>query len=142
MKYSEGYKYVTRSDGCYQCKFIAPGRFIILRTYSGRILATLSETGLLVWGEFYAWNGANFPAPELKSSRRGTLVHDILYQMMRLGLIDRLIWWHPANKELQNCMIEDGAFKATAYLYFKGVETKIAYKSTLPEGDYKILTAP
>jgi len=58
----------------------------------------------------YAWDGASGPTYDSKNSMRGSLVHDIGYQLIRLGLIS------PAYKEyfdqlLRNLCVEDGMFK-------------------------------
>ncbi|CAK0748415.1 hypothetical protein CCP3SC15_1550007 [Gammaproteobacteria bacterium] len=142
MKYSSGYKYVTRAVGSYQCKHVIPGRSVVLQDkLSGRVLAILSSTGILTWYEYYAWDGASF-SPDLESTMLAALIHDILCQMMRLGLLDREIYWHAANREFRDCMLSRGAFKITAWAYFQGVETKLAYQSTLAKNEPKILEVP
>ena len=58
----------------------------------------------------YAWNGASGPTYDTKNSMRGSLIHDIGYQLIRLELID------PEYKEyfdrlLRDLCVEDGMFK-------------------------------
>lgn len=141
MKYSEGYEYITRERGSHRCKYAIPEHRVELRTVFGRLLATLDETGLLTWEEYYAWDGASC-SPDLKSVKRGSLVHDILFQMIRLGLLPREKFFHLANLEIRYCIIQDKGFALTAWAYYRGVETKIAYRATLPESEPKIFTAP
>lgn len=52
-------------------------------------IAVLTEDGRLVVYRGYAWNGANRPAINTVSSRRGSLVHDVIYQMMAKRLLPR-----------------------------------------------------
>jgi len=141
MKYSEGYDYVTRARDSHQCKFVIPGRDIELKTQSGHLLATLRADGLLTWEEYYAWDGASY-SPDLRSVKRGSLIHDIIFQMIRLGLLERDKFYHLANKEIQYCIIQDKGFQITAWAYYRGVETSFAYKATLPRSEPPILVAP
>jgi len=46
----------------------------------------LGDTGITI-REGYCWNGASGPVIDTKSTMRGSLVHDALYQLMRMGLI-------------------------------------------------------
>lgn len=50
---------------------------------------TLDCEGNLTIARGYAWNGASGPTWDGKSSMRASLAHDALYQLMRLGLLDR-----------------------------------------------------
>ena len=70
----------------------------------------------------YCWDGASGGCPDFKSIMRGALVHDALYQMIRLKVIDinmRLI----ADEVLYECCIEDGMYKLVAKTVKKAVNT-------------------
>ena len=46
-------------------------------------LIALTEDGKLTIKEGYAWDGPSGPMPDTKTSMRASLVHDVLYQLMR-----------------------------------------------------------
>ena len=54
----------------------------------------------------YAWDGASGPAINTKNFRRGSLVHDALYQLMRNGAIPRG-YRDTADKILRRMCLED-----------------------------------
>lgn len=60
----------------------------------------------------YCWDGAT-GAVDTKAFMRGSLVHDALYQLIRLGLID-IIFRKLADEVLYDFNIEDGMFKIKA----------------------------
>lgn len=45
------------------------------------------HAGILVIRDGYAWDGPSGPTVDTKDFLRGSLVHDVLYQAMRLGLL-------------------------------------------------------
>ena len=61
----------------------------------------LTPDGLLTIKEGYAWDGPSGPAPDLAYLLRAALVHDALYQLIRIGALeprhrgaaDRLLAW-------------------------------------------------
>ena len=73
----------------------------------------LEKNGILTVYKGYAWDGPSGPAIDFKSYMRGSLVHDVLYQLMREKLIDY------SNKEyadrlFEKMICEDGIFKSAA----------------------------
>ncbi len=65
------------------------------------------KDGYLIISKGYAWDGASGPTIDTKSSMRGALVHDALYQLMRLGLLP--ISYRPkADDLLHDICVEDG----------------------------------
>jgi len=76
IKYREGYKYQLAQD--YQHETDIPGVSIDTSFIS------LTRSGLLTIKAGYAWDGASGPTYDSKSSMRGSLVHDALYQLMRI----------------------------------------------------------
>lgn len=81
----------------------------------------LLRTGTLVIREHYAWDGASKPAINTKSNRRASLVHDALYQLMRLGLLDYTKWRAVADKYYYDICVEDKMFKWRANLEYWAV---------------------
>ncbi len=68
----------------------------------------LSEDGLLTLHARYAWDGPSGPAFDSRNFMRGSLVHDALYQLMRLGLLDPLEHRLQADTILRDLCREDG----------------------------------
>lgn len=76
MKYRSGYKYQLVED--YQIETDISGLSI------GTPFISLTRSGLLTIKAGYAWDGASGPTFDSKSSMRGSLVHDALYQLMSI----------------------------------------------------------
>ena len=75
---------------------------------------SLTVGGLLTIKAGYAWDGPSGPTFDTPDFMRGSLVHDLLYQMMRLGQID-LFHRDYADKLLGEICRADGmpAFRAS-----------------------------
>ena len=112
--YTEGYKYQlcrehTEYTGIY------PSRGGIHTDY-----LDLAENGLLTIRKGYAWDGPSGPAIDTKDSLRGSLIHDALYQLMRLGLLPQSCRAE-ADALLRDICIDDGMNPARAELWRLGV---------------------
>lgn len=68
----------------------------------------------------YAWDGASGPTWDSKSSMRASLVHDALYQLMRVGVLPESARWY-ADETLYVLCVEDGMFKPRAWAWYKAV---------------------
>lgn len=82
IEYSEGFKYQLRKT----CVITIPA----LRMYAGLVstrFITIGKGGRVVIKVGYAWDGASGPTIDTLSSMRCSLVHDVLYQLMRMGMI-------------------------------------------------------
>ena len=55
----------------------------------------------------YAWDGPSGPTFDTKSFMRGSLRHDMFYQAMSLGRLDRY-WREAADQDLRDCCRADG----------------------------------
>ena len=76
--------------------------------------------GIITIMEGYCWNGASGPAIDTRNTMRGSLVHDALYQLMRIGKLgqeNKLI----ADSTLRRILIEDGMSTLRAWYFYKGV---------------------
>ncbi len=103
-------------------------------------LFSLTNDGWLVIFEDYPWDGASGPTIDSKSSIRGSVVHDALYEMLRLGLLPHDPCFHLANLELRKILIEDGMWVWRANVWFRMVERFGSASAALrPEN---IVTAP
>lgn len=99
--YKEGFKYQLTQDHIEEIG-IVPSQPIKTE------YIWLDEEGFLVVKKGYAWDGASGPTIDTKSSMRGSLVHDALYQLMRMGLLDEKIVRPKADALLKKLCIEDG----------------------------------
>jgi len=82
----------------------------------------LSISGLLYIKSGYAWDGASGPAIDTKTIMRGSLIHDALYELMRLGFLPNR-YKHQADLELVKACAEDGMMPARREWILYAVET-------------------
>jgi len=83
---------------------------------------TLDKEGLLVIHKGYLWDGVSGPTVDTKNTMLSGLVHDALYQAIRLGRL------HPDFKpQVDNLfytmLLDAGVNKIRAYYYYKAVKT-------------------
>jgi hypothetical protein len=78
----------------------------------------LTAGGRLAIRKGYAWDGPSGPTIDTKNFMRGSLVHDALYQLMRLGKLDYRAHRKAADEILKRICLEDGmsGFRAS-YVY-------------------------
>lgn len=94
----------------------------------------LNSKGILTIYPGYLWDGVSGPAIDTKNTRLAGLVHDVLYQMIRLELIlpsDKEI----ADKILRKILLSKGMSKFRAWYYYQAVD-KFGKYSCIP-GDTK-----
>jgi hypothetical protein len=133
IKYCEGYKYQVAEDYSIQTP-IRPASPV------NHDFISLDANGMLLIKEGYAWDGPSGPTIDTKSSMRGSLVHDALYQLMREELIsehNREV----ADEMLYEICIEDGMWQWRAWLWRREVR-KFAGFAAMAENEAKIFTAP
>ena len=113
IKYWSGYKYQTAE--AYSCQTeLRPPHDIQHPFFS------ISIFGVVTAEYGYAWDGASGPTIDTKSSMRASLIHDILYQAMGLGLLDRS-FREQADRELRKICIEDGMWHWRAEAWYLAV---------------------
>lgn len=81
---------------------------------------TLTPDGVLIIESGYTWDGPSGPIPDTDSAMRGSLVHDALYELMRIGGLDRK-WRHAADHLLHDICREDGMHALAALAILEGV---------------------
>jgi len=133
IKYREGYKYQLAENYLLNIN-IRPEQEI--RTE----YLVLAPTGLLLIKKGYAWDGASGPTIDTKSCMRGSLVHDALYQLMRLGLIDTSNRDY-ADELMRKICIEDGMWSIRANVWCTFLD-RFAGFAIRPSSEPPVLTAP
>lgn len=111
---------------------------------NGKLVLSLSTSGLLEIFPGYAWDGASGIAINTKNFIRGSLVHDVPYQLMRMGLLP-LSQRDKADRLLQKICIEDGMSTFRAWYVYKTVSAfgeKYARPTDKKEKQDEILEAP
>ena len=88
----------------------------------------------------YVWDGASGPTFDTLNSMIGSLIHDVIYQLIRLGLID------PKYKEygdglLHDICVEDGMYDWRAN-YWRWAVLEFGVGSTKPSAEPKEEVAP
>lgn len=134
IKFSEGYKYQLRET--YTVKIeIRPEQPV-----SSHWIA-LDCAGNLTIAEGYAWDGASGPTWDSKCSMRASLVHDALYQLMRLGLLDAEKYRPIADAIFKRMCIQDKMWRIRANAWHFFVRN-FGKGSTDKSAEPPILSAP
>ena len=131
--YKTGYKYQLDKDYLIETK-IRPDELIVTP------FITVCFNGLLCIKKGYAWDGASGPTIDTKNTFRASLVHDVLYQLMRQDRIPR-DYRKYADELLRDILIEDGMWKIRAKLWYIAVRYFGKYTSRKKDAR-KTLTAP
>ncbi|HEY5729079.1 MAG TPA: DUF1353 domain-containing protein [Anaerolineales bacterium] len=98
---------------------------------------SLSTEGLLTVKEGYAWDGPSGPTIDTPNFMRGSLVHDVLYQMMRLSALDYEKYRKRADEILKEMCLEDGMSAFRAWYVYWAVQL-FGVKAAAPRKDPEI----
>ena len=131
IKYKGGYKYQLADDYSYHTPFRPKTDLCI-------DYVTLFTDGLLCICKGYAWDGPSGPTVDTKSFMRGSLVHDVLYQLMYHELLPYKNK-KDADRTLINICKEDGMTSIRRWWVLKGVNYG---GNPRPSRIKPILTAP
>lgn len=114
IRYSDGYKFQLEEDYQHATGITpaAPG---------GNRFVQLTLDGVLLIRAGYAWDGASGPAIDTPSFMRGSLVHDALYQLIRLGVVTKAGGRLQADQLLREIVLEDGMLRPRAWWVYQGV---------------------
>ena len=85
------------------------------------IFVSLSSGGLLTIRKAYAWDGPSGPSIDTKNFMRGSLVHDALYQLMRLSALNYLVHRQRADGLLREICLADGMSSFRAWYVYQAV---------------------
>lgn len=132
IKYKRGMKYQLEQDYMLRVPIL---EYSIETKYF-----ELTPEGILLVRDGYAWDGPSGPTVDIKSFMRGSMVHDVIYQMLRMEVIDK------SNKEvgdqlLYDICVEDGMWNWVAWAVQKAV-TRFGFMSTHPDKLKREYTAP
>jgi len=116
ISYTGGYEYQLTDDYYHQL----PADLFPEKSYSNRYFQC-SGDGVLIIFSSYAWDGPSGPAIDTKNFMRGSLVHDVLYQAMRMECLTE-DHKDAADRELQRICREDGMSKLRAWWVYQGVK--------------------
>lgn len=131
--YLDGYKYQLAAT--YSCRLeLRPPRPCVTDYIA------LDTDGNLFITNGYAWDGPSGPTVDTKSAMRASLVHDALYQLIRLGLLPER-YRIPADRELERIGCEDGMLHARHRIWRRMLNWFGSYAAS-PTNDRKVLTAP
>ena len=132
LYFKRGYKYQTSRD--YHIKVSIWGREIDTSYVS------LDKKGNLLIRKGYAWDGASGPTWDTLNSMIGSLVHDVLYQLIRQGLLNPLYKKY-ADEVLHDICTEDGMYTWRAD-YWRWAVLKFGAGSCRPSAEPKEEVAP
>lgn len=100
----------------------------------------ITRPGRLTVKKGYAWDGPSGPTVDTKDFMRGSLIHDVLYQAIRLELLPQS-FRETADQILKDICLKDGMSKVRAWWVYRGVRIG-AGSAALPKNERKILEAP
>lgn len=133
IQYRNGYKYQLAAP------YVGLTDIHLLETISHRF-SRLEPNGVIWIREDYAWDGPSGPTIDTPDSMRASLVHDCLYQFMRLGLLNQ-DYREAVDKEFLKILLEDGMFSIKASAWYAAVRLA-AGSAADPTNDKPVLHAP
>ena len=132
MKYRKGYKYQLAIEE----KFFVPW----LMKYNIETEFIRVYQGWVIIKAGYAWDGPSGPTFDTRSFMRGSLIHDALYQLMRMSLLPQ-----HHRSEADDCLVmicdEDGMWSIRQKYVLFGV-SEFASEAAHPDNVRKVYTAP
>lgn len=135
IKYYEGkYKYQLAEDYGIQTDIIPPSPI-------HHDLFHFDGTGFLIVRKAYAWDGPSGPTIDTSDSMRGSLVHDVLYQMIGMGALP-MEYREKADYLLYDILREDGMADFRAWAWLRAVRAFGHGPAAAEEKPVKIAPAP
>ena len=133
MQYRSGFKYQLAAPETFQTT-------VLPKQAAETHFITLSPHGRLTLREGYAWDGASGPTWDTKSSMRGSLYHDAMYQLIRMGYLMR--YQRPQiDDEFGRLLKEDGMWGWRRRLWVREVK-KFGSPAADPKNLKTIYEAP
>jgi len=136
IEYFKGYKYQLATTATFETNFRPPEDIHWKRLH-------LTRDGIFTIDEGYAWDGPSGPVVDRESNMRASLVHDGLYQLMRMNELDHNDW-KKADLEYVKRLLDDGTMGIVADIHLAGLDLvggscahpsarKEIHKAPLPE---------
>ena len=133
IKYTSGYKY--------QLEDTYTGKLFEKYTDCDFEWVKIYEDGTKIYiKKGYAWDGPSGPTIDTSSFMRGSLIHDAIYQLMRLEKLHKK-YKQTADIELKKICIEDDMNSFRANYVWWAVD-KFGEPSSNPKSKKKIIIAP
>jgi len=132
IKYKAGFKYQLIEDFYFETE-IADG------IYVGTEYLTLTK-GMLKISKGYAWDGISGPTWDTKNTRKPSLVHDALYQLIRMEMLPKSKRID-ADKIYRDLCLKNGMWSVRANWQYKALRAA-GGPSASPSSVKKILRAP
>jgi len=133
IEYKAGFIYQLHADYKTKLSFNPPKAIKTPRI-------SLSQTGQLEIKRGYAWDGPSGPTFKTKTFMRGSLIHDALYQLIRMGELP-MDFRRTVDAELKKDCLKDGMTKLRAWWVDKALEIA-GRKAALPSSIKRIQRAP
>ena len=134
IAYQAGYKYQLAAD------YTLATRIRPKQAVDGPFIA-LDEAGTLTVKRGYAWDGVSGPVLDTQQNLRASLVHDALYQLMRLRQLSVKDHRDRADKLFKKMCREDGVPSAVAKAYYEALKL-LGKPSADPKNAKVVLRAP
>ena len=119
LYYKDGYKYQSTRNYEFVMDLGVPSFAIDFISYD-------STTGVIHVDKWYCWDGASSIAIDTDTNIRGSLCHDVLYQLIRLEIIPQSFRKRADEKMMQICK-EDGMGWFRRWYYFKALRKFAAF---------------
>ena len=132
VKYKKGYKYQLAEDYHIQLSIFGIG---VKSDY-----IKLDANGHLLIRKGYAWDGPSGPMIDTKTSMRGSLVHDAIYQLIREGHLPKS-YRNYADYMLKVIFFQDGMNKLRVLTAYWAVKYFAAYAAD-PKNKRAVVIAP
>jgi len=100
----------------------------------------LDTNGDLTVFKGYAWDGPSGPTIDTPNFMRSSLEHDVVYQFLRLKLLDPS-WREDADKQLRATCLEDKMSSFRAWYAYHGVNVGGGFAAD-PKNKKKVYKAP
>lgn len=138
-------KHITYKEGDWKYQLLEDYKITLgsrLRPHTAIDLPFIKLTvqGVLTILKGYCWDGPSGPMLDTKNAMRGALVHDALYQLMRMEQLPRE-YKQPADELFRDICREDGMSWFRAWYALRGLEIG-GDPATDPKNKKVALTAP
>lgn len=134
IEYTKGYKYQLKEDVLFDTN-------IKIKKTIETPFVTLYGHGTLLVKQGYAWDGPSGPTIDTDNFMRGSLAHDAIFQLARMGLLDKK-WFDEANRMLLDICEQDGMSGVRRWYVKRGINTPFCKAAFSTKNKKKVYTAP